>query len=194
MNEGEAEQEMSRPIDRVARMREIENMGTDREKFENIEREFQDFLQEIVGDTLLEKFREQYELLKTSYRTEQELIKKCLDLNKRALDSAKEVNAAVRLAASEMEQIENLNIKSEKALDELSRMKLKEEESRQEIQILKNNITNLKRQQDQATELEEDRELRRLKNEYDELLRTTNDQSDNIVSLQFKNNELLDEK
>lgn len=71
---------MSRGVDRVARMREIENMGIDRETFENVEREFQDFLQEIVGENSLERFREQYEqtyeLLKGSYRTEQELIKK----------------------------------------------------------------------------------------------------------------------
>lgn len=190
--------EVSRPVDRVARMREIENMGIDRETFENIEREFQDFLQSIIGETSLERFREQYEqtyeLLKSSYRTEQDLIKKCLDFIKKAQESSIDLNNAVRLAALEMEKIDGLRNKVDKAYNELSRMKVKEEESRQEIQSLKVDIANLKRQQGLATELEEDKQLKELKNEFDNLLKVTNDQTDHIFGLQYRNNELEEEK
>ena len=197
MNE-EGEFEMSKPVDRVAKMKEIEGLGIDRETFENIEREFQDFLQEIVGKAPLEKFKKEYEqtyeLLKGSYRTEQDLIKRCLELNKNALESAKDVNIAIKLATAEMEKIESLQMKVENAFAEVASKKVKEEESRQEIQSLKIDIANLKRQQSQATELEEDKQLRELKNEFDDLHKITNDQTDQIIALKYRNNELEDEK
>lgn len=194
----DGDMESSKPIDRVAKMKEIEGLGIDRETFENIEREFQDFLQEIVGKAPLEKFKKEYEqtydLLKTSYRTEQDLIKKCLDFNKKALECAKDVNVAIKLATAEMEKIESLQNKVEKAFEEVTRMKVKEEESRQEIQSLKIDIANLKRLQSQATELEEDRQLRELQNEYDDLMKITNEQTDQIIAIKYRNNELEEEK
>lgn len=197
MNE-DGDLETSKPVNRVAKMKEIESLGIDRETFENIEREFQDFLQEIVGKAPLEKFKKEYEqtyeLLKGSYRTEQDLIKRCLELNKNALESAKDVNIAIKLATAEMEKIEGLQMKVENAFAEVASKKVKEEESRQEIQSLKIDIANLKRQQSQATELEEDKQLRELKNEYDDLLKITNDQTDQIIALKYRNNELEDEK
>ena len=68
-------------------------------------------------------------------------------------------------------------MKVENAFAEVSSKKIKEEESRQEIQSLKIDIANLKRQQSQATELEEDKQLRELKNEYDDLHKITNEQT-----------------
>lgn len=104
------------------------------------------------------------------------------------------MNVAIKLATAEMEKIESLQNKVEKAFEEVTRMKVKEEESRQEIQSLKIDIANLKRLQSQATELEEDRQLRELQNEYDDLMKITNEQTDQIIAIKYRNNELEEEK
>jgi hypothetical protein len=149
MNEEGADMEVARPVDRVARMREIENLGIDRDTYETIEREFQDFLQEIVGHQSLQDFKDEYEKeyerLKKSYKNEQELIKKCLEFNKQAMERAKSFNAAIKLAIAETEKIEALKGRKEKAFEELKRLKVNEEESRQDIKTLKIEIANLKR-------------------------------------------------
>jgi len=149
MNDDGIDMEVSKPIDRVAKMKEIENLGIDRDTFENIEREFQDFLQDIVGEQSLEKFKEEYEQsydrLKLSYRNEQDLIKKCLEFNKQALERAKSFNAAIKLAISETEKIDALKARKEKAFEEVKNLKVTEQESKQEIETLKIEITNLKR-------------------------------------------------
>lgn len=192
------ELEMSRPVDRAAIERDIRSMGIDRETFENIEREFQDFLQDIIGQTPLERFRQEYEqtfeLLRGSYRTEQDYIKKCLDLNKRCVECANNVNAAIKLATTEADKIGTLQNNLEKAYEEVARAKVKEEESRQEIQSLKIDIANLKRQKDTKTELEEDRKLKELKNEFDELNKITNDQMEQLASLNLVNETLTEEQ
>lgn len=197
MNE-DGDLDTQKPVNRIAKMKEIENLVLDREIFENIEREFQDFLQELIGKAPLEKFKEEYEktykLLLDSYKNEQDTIKRCLELNKNALESAKDVNIAIKLATAEMEKIENLQIKVENAFAEVASKKVKEEESNQEIASLKIDIANLTRQQNQASELEEDRQLRELRNEYDDLLKITSDQTDQIIALKYRNNELEEEK
>lgn len=57
--------------DKVKFQKEIESMGMQPEQFEDIEREFKLFLEEIVGNENMEKFREQYQnihdTLKTTY-------------------------------------------------------------------------------------------------------------------------------
>ena len=46
--------------DKVKFQKEIESMGMQQEQFEEIEREFKIFLEEIVGTENLEAFRQQY--------------------------------------------------------------------------------------------------------------------------------------
>ena len=201
MNDDNVELEMSRPVDRAAIERDIRGMGDNSDNLvaiQNIEREFQEFLQEIVGQTPLERFRQEYEqtfeLLKSSQRTEQEYIKKCLELNKRCVECANNVNAAIRLATNEADKIGNLQNNLEKAYEEVARAKVKEEESKQEIKSLKIDIANLKRQKDQITELEEDRKLKELKNEFEDLNKITNDQMEQLASLNLINETLTDEE
>ena len=55
-------------------------MGLDPAAYEALEKDFQDVLQELVGEQSLEKFRIEYEklhrALKTSYESEKRLVKR----------------------------------------------------------------------------------------------------------------------
>ena len=57
--------------DKVKLQKEIESMGIQPEQMEDIEREFKQLLEEIVGNQNLEAFRQQYQnihdTLKTTY-------------------------------------------------------------------------------------------------------------------------------
>ena len=55
-------------------------MGVNPSQYEELERDFQEVLQELVGDQSMEKFRKEYEklhrALKTSYESEKRLVKR----------------------------------------------------------------------------------------------------------------------
>ena len=56
------------------------NMGVNPAQYEGLERDFNEVLQELVGDQSMEKFRKEYEklhrALKTSYDSEKRLVKR----------------------------------------------------------------------------------------------------------------------
>ena len=56
------------------------NMGIDPAQYEALEKDFQEVLQELVGDSNMETFRKEYEklhrALKTSYESEKRLVRR----------------------------------------------------------------------------------------------------------------------
>ena len=60
--------------------------------FEALEKDFQEVLQELIGDKSLEHFRLEYEklhrALKKSHESEKRLIKKCRELNAEIVSNA----------------------------------------------------------------------------------------------------------
>lgn len=136
--------------DKTAQNREIESLGLDPEDYDKIEKEFQQFLQEIIGNQNLDRFRGEYDrihkTLKTSYEGEKKYIKRCKDLNNQIFDKAQNVRAAIRVASSVVEEISALKTKVNADYEELARKKEKEERDRQSINKLKQDIANLKRQ------------------------------------------------
>lgn len=76
-------------------------VGLDPAAYEALEKDFQEVLQELVGEQSLEKFRIEYEklhrALKTSYESEKRLVKRCKDLNETILQNAARVKAAIKL-------------------------------------------------------------------------------------------------
>jgi hypothetical protein len=60
--------------------KDFEKMGIDAGQYEALEKDFQEVLQELVGDQSMEKFRKEYEklhrALKTSYESEKRLVKR----------------------------------------------------------------------------------------------------------------------
>ena len=102
--------------------KEIDSLGFDAERFEDIEKEFDHFIKEVMGNQL-DKFRSEYQkiykTLKSSYDGEQKLIKKCKELNNQIYDKASNVRAAIRMASNEVEKISALKSKVSKAYEEV---------------------------------------------------------------------------
>ena len=73
--------------------------------FEALERDFQEVLQELVGDKSLERFRAEYEklhrALKKSHEQEKRLIKRCRELNAEIVNNAAKVQTALKLSQEE---------------------------------------------------------------------------------------------
>jgi len=123
--------------DKVKFQKEIESMGMQQEQFEEIEREFKIFLEEIVGNENLEAFSQQYqnihETLKSTYEQELLYIKKCKQTNNQIFEKASSVRAAIRMAASEVERISSLKTKVSQAYEEVQNQRDKEEKQREKI-------------------------------------------------------------
>merc|ERR1719253_2398405 len=87
--------------------------------FEALERDFQEILQELVGDKSLERFRQEYEklhrALKKSHDSEKRLIKKCRELNTEIVSNAIKVQTALRLSQEDQTTIASLKKEIERA-------------------------------------------------------------------------------
>ena len=87
--------------------------------FEALERDFQEVLQELVGDKSLERFRSEYEklhrALKKSHEQEKRLIKRCRELNAEIVNNAAKVQTALKLSQEDQHTITSLKKEIEKA-------------------------------------------------------------------------------
>merc|ERR1719253_1296574 len=110
--------------------------------FEALERDFQEILQELVGDKSLEHFRQEYEklhrALKKSHESEKHLIKKCRELNAEIISNAVKVQTALKLSQEDQATITSLE---------------KEQRAKDTIQSLKSEISKLGRLVEQGAGL-----------------------------------------
>jgi len=87
--------------------------------FEALENDFQEVLQELVGDKSLERFRNEYDklhrALKKSHESEKRLIKKCRELNQEIVANAAKVQTALKLSQEDQNTIASLKREIEKA-------------------------------------------------------------------------------
>ena len=170
--------------DKAQVTKEIEQLGLDQEKFDDIEREFKQFLEEIIGNQNLEKFKKEYQnihkTLKTSYEGEKKLIKKCKELNNQIFDKASSVRAAIRMASNEVEKINNLKDKVNKAYEEVQNQREKEERQREKITKLKGEIAHLNRLKTMESNLEEDQQLRQLGKIYEDLTKQREEKDEKL--------------
>ena len=124
--------------------KEIEALGFDEDRFKQVSNEFTAFLQEIVGNNNLEKFKMEYQkiykTLKTAYDGEKKLITRCKELNAQIFEKASNVRAALRMASNEVEKIGSLKNKVSKAYEEVANQRDKEEKQREKIGKVKNEI------------------------------------------------------
>merc|ERR1719473_217882 len=90
--------------------------------FEALEKDFQEVLQELVGDKSLEHFRLEYEklhrALKKSHESERRLIKKCRELNAEIVTNAVKVQTALKLSQEDQATIGSLK----KEIENLSKL------------------------------------------------------------------------
>uniref|UniRef100_A0A7S4RW12 Cilia- and flagella-associated protein 58 central coiled coil domain-containing protein n=1 Tax=Alexandrium monilatum TaxID=311494 RepID=A0A7S4RW12_9DINO len=115
--------------------------------FEALEKDFQEVLQELIGDKSLEHFRLEYEklhrALKKSHESEKRLIKKCRDLNAEIVSNANKVQTALTLSKEDQSTIQNLKKEIERAWKMVEASHEKEQRAKETIHNLKVEIANL---------------------------------------------------
>jgi hypothetical protein len=80
--------------------------------FQQLEQEFQDVLQELMGDRSLEKFKTEYEKLHKalikSHESEKRLMQKCRELNAELVANSAKVQTALKLGQEDQNTIASL--------------------------------------------------------------------------------------
>ena len=134
-----------------------EDMAFESSAFEALERDFQEVLQELVGDKSLERFRAEYEklhrALKKSHEQEKRLIKRCRELNAEIVNNAAKVQTALKLSQEDQHTITSLKKEIEKAWKMVDASHEKEVRAKETIQKLKLEISNLSRLVEQGAGL-----------------------------------------
>jgi len=125
--------------------------------FEALEKDFQEVLQELVGDKSLEHFRQEYEklhrALKGSHENEKRLIKKCRELNSEIVSNAVKVQTALKLSQEDHSTITALQKEIERAWKMVEGSHEKEQRAKDAITTLKTEIANLSRLVEQGAGL-----------------------------------------
>lgn len=125
--------------------------------FEALERDFQEVLNELMGDRSLERFRVEYEklhkALKKSYEGEKRLTQKCRELNAEIVANAAKVSTALKLSQEDQGTIASLKKEIEKAWKMVDAAAEKEARARETIQSLKLEIANLSKLVEQGAGL-----------------------------------------
>jgi len=146
--------------------------------FEALEKDFQEVLQELIGDKSLEHFRLEYEklhrALKKSHESEKRLIKKCKELNSEIVSNATKVQTALNLSKDDQMTIQNLKKEIERAWKMVEASHEKEQRAKETIHNLKAEITNLNSLVEQGAGLSVNQEntVNSLITQRDDLLRT----------------------
>ena len=164
--------------------------------FEALERDFQEVLQELVGDKSLERFRAEYEklhrALKKSHEQEKRLIKRCRELNAEIVNNAAKVQTALKLSQEDQHTITSLKKEIEKAWKMVDASHEKEVRAKETIQKLKMEIANLSRLVEQGAGLSigQDNTVQDLINLRDDLKKQVEDQSTSLKQLKDHMNTL----
>ncbi|XP_074089856.1 cilia- and flagella-associated protein 58 isoform X1 [Macrotis lagotis] len=115
--------------------------------FEELEKEFQDVINELSGDKSLEKFRAEYEklhvVMKKSYENEKRLMAKCRELNAEIVVNSAKVATALKLSQDDQTTILSLKKEIEKAWKMVDSAYDKEQKAKETILALKEEIVNL---------------------------------------------------
>ena len=173
-----------------------EDVAFESSAFEALERDFQEVLQELVGDKSLERFRAEYEklhrALKKSHEQEKRLIKRCRELNAEIVNNAAKVQTALKLSQEDQHTITSLKKEIEKAWKMVDASHEKEVRAKETIQKLKMEISNLSRLVEQGAGLSigQDNTVSELIKLRDDLKKQVDDQAGSIKQLKEHMNTL----
>ena len=146
----------------------------------------------------LEKFRQEYQkinkALKSSYDGEKKLIKKCKELISQIFEKASNYRAALRMANNEVDKIAQLKQEVSKSYEDVQNAREDEEKQREEIGKIKIEIANLQRKKQQHSELEEDKILRNLIEEYEKQRKIKEEQEERLEAIKNRNKGLEEQK
>ena len=178
--------------------KEFEDIGLDQQAYEALERDFNEVLNELVGDKTMERFRNEYEklhrALKTSYESERRLIKRCKELNDTILANAARVKAAIRLTQEDSQTIGLLKKEVDKAWQLVDQAKAKEEKARKIIGDLRAEIAHLNKIVEQGSGLSigQDNTVHNLMRQKDELKKDADQKQERINELEQTQASLLE--
>jgi len=134
-----------------------EKASIDDSAFEALEKDFQQVLQELMGDRSLERFRVEYEklhrALKKSHDSEKRLMQKCRELNAEMVANSAKVSTALKLTQEDQATIASLKKEIEKAWKMVDAAHEKETRARETIQSLKLEIANMSKLVEQGAGL-----------------------------------------
>ncbi|XP_038613466.1 cilia- and flagella-associated protein 58 [Tachyglossus aculeatus] len=136
--------------------------------FEELEKDFQEVINELAGDKSLEKFKVEYEklhsVMKKSYENEKRLMAKCRELNAEIVVNSAKVSTALKLSQDDQTTIASLKKEIEKAWKMVDSAYDKEQKAKETILSLKDEIVNLTKLVDQGSGLSlgQDRNVRDL--------------------------------
>lgn len=116
--------------DKNKQLREIDSLQFDPDQYEDIIRDFHDFVSKIVDNQSLKKFHKEYQTLYkalvASHKNEDTYIKDCKAQIEEIWSKAQKVKSAIRMAANEVDRIEEIK---NKVTDEQDKVQQKKEES-----------------------------------------------------------------
>ena len=125
--------------DKNEAVKDLEKLSLDPDSFEDIEREFRQFMDEIIGQQNLKRFKDEYQkifkTLKTSYQSERKIVQRCKTMISEIWEKATNVKSAIRMAQEEVDKIQSLKIKVEE--EQIKLGSRKEDEKTKQAQILK---------------------------------------------------------
>ncbi|XP_067934774.1 cilia- and flagella-associated protein 58-like [Watersipora subatra] len=157
--------------------------------FESLEKDFQEVLQELMGDRSLEKFRVEYEklhrALKKSHESEKRLMAKCRELNADIVSNAAKMQTALKLSQEDQATIASLKKEIEKAWKMVDAAHDKETRAKDTIQSLKQEIANLSKLVEQGAGLTmgQEHSVNELLKVKEELTKERDEQLTEIVKL-----------
>jgi len=131
----------------VSEKQSFESRAEDLELFDEMEKNFHRTVSDLVNDRSLDKFREEYEKLHealvTSHEHNKVLIDKCRQLNNDILSNVNKISSILSLSQNDQRTISGLRHEFEKAWKMVEVSQEREARSKDVIETLKAEITNL---------------------------------------------------
>ena len=135
--------------DKNEELKKVEELSFSQDQFEDIEREFKQFIEEIIGVANLREFREQYQqkysVLKSSYEKERRTLEQCKKKIGEIWENAQNVRSAIRLANHEVDKIQEIKKAVDDETAKAENRREEEKEKLQKIDFLKEEIKEAER-------------------------------------------------
>ena len=173
--------------DKAEELKQVDELSFNPDAFEEIKREFKTFLDEIVGNSNLRSFKEQYQskydVLESSYHKEQKTLKQCKQKINEIWEKAQSVRSAMRMAGQEVDKITDLKKSVDDEQAKAAARRVVEKDKLAKIEMLNEKIAEDKRRADEAQELDEERILREKNKEWEELMKRKEEQDERLATL-----------
>ncbi|KAM3144477.1 hypothetical protein pb186bvf_003346 [Paramecium bursaria] len=164
----------------------MEEIGFTNQEVEALEREFHDILNELAGDSTLERFKIEYVRLynafKQSWEKERKLMKQLRDLNNDIAGNAGKVQSALKYSQDDSQTIQYLKAELDRVIEVLEAAKTREETTKSKSESLTAEIKHLQSLVDQSNQLaNQTSKIQELQNLKEELAKDCETLNGNLV-------------